>query len=323
MLDRAPVAAVEAVAADHVAARPRWAGLPRLAMTSRQLLAHALGDQREGLAVEIGPPPLARARVHVEGVERVPVRLGDVAAVDPLDGDAGRSRLLALLAHGLALARGERGEEVVEVRVAGVVPVELLVRALQEPVLAQPAPLALAQEGDVHARHAVALGTAVAAAAASSASSPPPRARPHQQAAPRHRREGHGDLQLGIVAAAGALVGIGPGVVEDVLALAVRFGVAGRAGDDLVLLVLQDEVARRPARAVADAARFLQRLQEAVGEERIEDGGVGIGAGVPRLRPRYRRSAARLLPALRAPCSLLSALGVRTVSASTTNAGNG
>ena len=63
----------------------------------------------------------------------------------------------------------------------------------------------------------------------------PPRvgSRPHQQAPARHGRERHGDLQLGVVVAARPLVGVGPGVVEHVLALAVRFQVAGRAASDL------------------------------------------------------------------------------------------
>ena len=51
--------------------------------------------------------------------------------------DAGRERFLALAADGLALARGERGQEIVEAGVAGIVPMELLVGALQEAALAE------------------------------------------------------------------------------------------------------------------------------------------------------------------------------------------
>jgi hypothetical protein len=44
------------------------------------------------------------------------------------------------------------------------------------------------------------------------------RARTRQEAPPGRRRERHRDLELGIVVAAGPLVGVGPAVVEDVLA---------------------------------------------------------------------------------------------------------
>ena len=58
----------------------------------------------------------------------------------------------ALAPDGLALARGERGEEIVEGCVARVLPVELLVGALQEAALAEQAPFVFGEEGDVHAR---------------------------------------------------------------------------------------------------------------------------------------------------------------------------
>ncbi len=54
-----------------------------------------------------------------------------------------------------------------------------------------------------------------------------------QQPRTGHGRERHRDLELRIVAPAGALVGVGPAVVEDVLALAMGLRVAGRRGDDL------------------------------------------------------------------------------------------
>ena len=72
------------------------------------------------------------------------MRLGDVRAGQVLDGDPGREGVATFLADGLALAGGEGGEEVVEARVAVVLPVELLVGALQEagglrPVRTRPA----------------------------------------------------------------------------------------------------------------------------------------------------------------------------------------
>ena len=51
----------------------------------------------------------------------------------------------------------------------------------------------------------------------------------------------------------------------------------------LALRVLEHEMARRPARAAADRAGILQRLQKAMRDEWIEQGRVGVGAGIPRL----------------------------------------
>ena len=45
---------------------------------------------------------------------------------------------------------------------------------------------------------------------------------PNHHAWPGHRREGRGTLKLGIVAATGAVIGIGPRMVEDIFALTVR-----------------------------------------------------------------------------------------------------
>ena len=112
-----------------------------------------------------------------------------------------------------------------------------------------------------------------------------------EQAAAGRRRERRGDLQLGIVLAAGALIGVGPGVVEDVFALAVRLEVGRRGGDEPAVGVLDDHMGRRPAGSPADRPEFLQRAQERVGDERVEalagaalGGQAGrVGAGVPRL----------------------------------------
>ena len=57
--------------------------------------------------------------------------------VSAVDGDAGGERLAPFALDRLAVARIERGEEIVEALVAVIVPVELLVGALQESVLGQ------------------------------------------------------------------------------------------------------------------------------------------------------------------------------------------
>ena len=131
---------------------------------------------------------------------------------------------------------------------------EVLAGALQEALLAEPAPLALRQEGDVHARDAAALGHLDRRRRQDRLVDGAVGTGPDQQARSRHRRERHGDLQLGVIAPAGLHVGIGPAVVEHVLALAVRLEIAGRAAGDPAAPVPQNEVAGRPPGAPAHGA---------------------------------------------------------------------
>jgi hypothetical protein len=108
------------------------------------------------------------------------------------------------------------------------------------------------------------------------------RAGPRQHATPRHGRERHGDLQLGIIAPAGVFVGRCPGVIEHILAGAVELHVARRAGGNAALAVIDGDVLRDPTgMALPDAAGRLQRVEERMGYERIERRGIGIGARVP------------------------------------------
>ena len=72
---------------------------------------------------------------------------------------------------------------------------------------------------------------------------------------------GTDDLQLRIVAAAGALVGIGPAAVEDILALRMRFQIAGHDADDLVVESSRSD-AGRPSRCAAWPSRSFQPLRK-------------------------------------------------------------
>ena len=56
-----------------------------------------------------------------------------------------------------------------------------------------------------------------------------------EQPLPRHRRERHRDLELGIILPAGALPRIGPAVVEHIFALAVALQIGGRRSAKLAL----------------------------------------------------------------------------------------
>src|SRR5690606_22365609 len=83
------------------------------------------------------------------------------------------------------------------------------------------------------------------------------------------RRERHRRLQLRIVTAAGALEGVGPAMVEDVFALAVRLGIAGYGADQVTLRILQPEVMALPAGLARSAAGLLQYVQKIKGNERV------------------------------------------------------
>ena len=104
------------------------------------------------------------------------------------------------------------------------------------------------------------------------------------------RREGDSDLDFGIVAPAGALVGVGPGMVEHIFALAVALEIGRRRGDEAARGVFDDDMGGDPAGAPTHRARLLEREKEGVGDERIEPLPVRrlaaeirrISAGVPR-----------------------------------------
>ena len=162
----------------------------------------------------------------------IPHVLGEVAAGEPLHVDAVLERFLALAADGLALARRERAEEIVEAAIAGVLPVELLVGALQESELAEEAVFVFGRESDVHAGRAVDAAKLDEPADQSLARIARVPAGPHQQPAAGRRRERYRDLQFRIVVAAGVVIGLGPAVVEHVFAARVALEIAGRGGNE-------------------------------------------------------------------------------------------
>ncbi|MNJ31204.1 hypothetical protein D3C77_258310 [compost metagenome] len=108
-----------------------------------------------------------------------------------------------------------------------------------------------------------------------------------EEARPRDGREGHGAQQLGIIAPARTLIGVGPGVVEDVFALAVPLQIERHDADHGAVFIVQGQMARRPALKRDGAAGRLASVEEVVGDEGIAARG---RAGVPRV-PAYRGDA--------------------------------
>src|SRR3546814_3977817 len=69
-------------------------------------------------------------------------------------------------------------------------------------------------------------------------------------------------------------------MVEDIFALAVRFEVGGRGGDERAGGILDEQGRGLPAGARSDAARLFEQRQEGVADERIAP----VVKSVPRCR---------------------------------------
>ncbi|MET3156970.1 hypothetical protein ABIF34_003995 [Bradyrhizobium japonicum] len=180
--------------------------------------------------------------------------------------DASASPAFAL--NRFAVARVQGGEEVVEARKTLVVPVELLVGTLEEAVPGEQLPLRLPREGDVHRgsladpaqRHQPARQCLHDALAVDTVADQQPR--------PGRRGEGNRDLELGIVAPAGPLVGVSPAAVEDVFALRMRFQIAGHDADNAAV-DLGDQMPGSPSGADRGRTRFLDGGEKRVRDERV------------------------------------------------------
>ena len=175
--------------------------------------------------------PFAAAGVLVEAPERVPVRLGQLAAGE-MDDLGRRLRRGALLEDRLALARRQRGREVGEARIAGIGPVELAADADQPSRRLEQRDLALLDERRVRRGQAV-LGDQ----RLGRPDQPERRVRiDGEQARAGDGGERHRDLELGIIAPTGAGPGVGPAVVEDIFALAVALGIGRRGANERLIM---------------------------------------------------------------------------------------
>src|SRR3546814_15846982 len=79
-----------------------------------------------------------------------------------------------------------------------------------------------------------------------------------QQPRAGNGRERNRQLELGIISAAGAHIGVRPVLIEDIFALAVALGIGGGDGRRAALGIVDDEMDGLPSRARSVAARFLQ-----------------------------------------------------------------
>src|SRR5262249_10193577 len=110
----APVATIKCFTADEIERgghrMPVFLGNEEHAM-----FGHSFAEQREEVAVEVRRAPFARAGVLVAAEKEVPIARCDIRAAQAFDREAFRGAL-PFAADGLALLRGEIGEEIVKCR---------------------------------------------------------------------------------------------------------------------------------------------------------------------------------------------------------------
>ena len=283
VLAASPIAAVERVRANQVERAGDRSSIP-LGEDQQHLVRHLLPEQREERTRQIGPAPFARAGILIERPEGVPIRLAKIRA-----GDASNAQPVqrggAFLADRLALARCERVQKSVEARIAPIAPVELHALPNQPAGLFEQRDLFRRDEGRMRRRQAMLIGHRLQRGDQRWARC----GIAQQQPRPRHRAERRSDLELGIISPASALPGIGPGVVENIFALAValRIGRGDRCRG--AIRAINDHRHGLPARLRHGASRSLENRQKGVADERIGRARASIpfGCGHGRYAGRY------------------------------------
>jgi hypothetical protein len=260
----APIASVE-----RVAAAEEDRGRNRRALQLGELHDDCAGeccrDRAEELRIEI-----VLVAAHLEGAGRKSEHDVPQPRVHFLAGQ--RAELNAVLLHTAALAQGllalvgaERREKGVEARVAAVVPVELAILAPEVLARTERRAIGIGYEQDVSGRHLLTARVLDQC-----------RCQPftrglgfRQQARAGCRREGcHAD-ELRVIAQARLRVRARPAPIEHELAPRIALAVERERCFDFAGGRLQEQVARDPASAGADASGALERQQEFVTHERI------------------------------------------------------
>src|SRR5215467_6308624 len=242
-------------------------------------LAHGFADQGVELASEIRAAPFAGPGLHVELEKRIPYCFGEIASGEPVHVDPVGERIVAFAANRLALARGERAQKILETAEAAIFPVKLLIGTLQVTEFSEQAEFRFGRKCDVHARRAGNLADFDQAAGQRASDRIFLRAGTDQKSPSSCRREWHRDLELGIVAAAGASIGISPAMVEDILTTRVALEVARHCRNQCVIGGVGEHMARLPAAAWADRIGLLQSGQECVRYKRIVSASLAFAAG--------------------------------------------
>lgn len=87
VFDTSPMSPEKRVAADKID-RSRDIAPAALCHDQQNIVGHALPDQLEEFPVQIGTPPFAASRIHIEGKEIIPYGFGQIVAGQPVDFDS-------------------------------------------------------------------------------------------------------------------------------------------------------------------------------------------------------------------------------------------
>lgn len=268
ILHAAPMASVECDVADEVECAGDRAPVAE-GKNQQHALRQTFTKAREEIAREVGLAPFARAGIHVEHEERVPIRFRDVASGAVPYRETGRQRVPPLALQGLALAGGQGVEEIRVVAIAAVRPMVLQVRAAQV-------------AGGFE--HVLIRRRCESRVDGGGAGLPPQRREPAQQRLPlravrrrcarqqspaAHGGERRRQLKLWIIAPARALISIRPGMVEHVFAIGMILEKGWRARHQPALHIVKQEMRAGPAGLWHCRAGLLQRQQKSMQHEGV------------------------------------------------------
>ena len=224
-----------------------------------EVAPEAIAQQPEELRGEVASPPdVLVHRGRVDPVHRLEEFAGDVVALVRDDLDSLLREFAALALHLLAPLVAQCRQVVVEGRVVVVAPLVLEAASFEPALAAQERRLLGRAEVHVDRRDLVLAAQVAQRPGECADCGGSVDAGGGQETEAGGGREGHADQHLRVVVDAGAVRGLGPGVVEDELALAIGLEVH-RAGRDQPPVGREErEVLGAPAAPTADAARLLQ-----------------------------------------------------------------
>src|SRR5204862_282620 len=198
-------------------------------------------------ASQVGLVPMTHEGIPVQGVDALEELFVELAPEARLEAYARLRDAAALAPRLLALLRREGGEVVIEARVAAVAPVKLAV-APQQPAAPQArGARRLVEKQGMSAGEPMARGTFLEALEQPRGERLALEVGAHQQAGSGRRCERRADGELGVIAAADALVGPRPGEVEHEFAEGMRLDEGGGGGGEPAAIA-ERQVERLPAR---------------------------------------------------------------------------
>src|SRR5712692_5720849 len=259
--DRTPIAPVQRHRREDVeGACDRLA--VELGKHHEHVLGKSLAEAPEEGEVEVGRRVMRAVGAVVAASEEGPVFLANLSPDQPPQAHARFLNLAPLLADFLALGGSKLGQELLETRVATVLPVELDRAAQHHSRRFHLARLGLGGEQHVQRRR-------LAREPNRGANQERARGRVAcKQAGSRDRRKRDRAEQLGVVNESVAVIGVGPSPIENVFPVGMRLEVQGHRADQRCALP-QGEMVRRPSGAFAGASRLVESVKKFMAQERL------------------------------------------------------